>query len=53
MKRKVLLAPRGAIAKIAKELGVSRQWVGLCLKGAVGSELAAQVRETAKRYGCR
>jgi hypothetical protein len=53
MAKKEMLAPRGAIEKIAKETGHSRQWVGVCLKGVIKSESAEKIRKVAKKYGCR
>ena len=53
MAKKEMLAPRGAIEKIAKETGHSRQWVGVCLKGGINSESAERIRAVAKKYGCR
>lgn len=53
MAKKEMLAPRGAIEKIAKETGISRQWVGICLKGGINSESAEHIRKVAKKYGCR
>jgi hypothetical protein len=53
MAKKEMLAPRGAIEKIAKETGHSRQWVGVCLKGGINSESAEKIRKVAKKYGCR